>query len=82
MIKIITLLLRFAAGLRRQISYTGGLIFYVFSMGTKACVTAADLIDSDESLHCFMLPLSSCDIKISVVSQCRCTAGISWLFIL
>ena len=46
------------------------------------CVTSADLIDSDENLHCFKLPLSSCYIKISVVSQCRCTAGISWLFIL
>ena len=28
----------------------------------------------------FTLPLSSCNIKISVVSQCRCTTGISWLF--
>ena len=37
----------------------------------KACVTAADLIDSDGKLLCFMLPLSSCDIKISVVSWCR-----------
>ena len=41
---------------------------------------AADLIDSDENLHCFTLPLSSCDIKISVVSQCRCSAGILRLF--
>ena len=68
----------FATG--RQISYAGGLISYTFSMGTKACVTSADLIDSDENLHCFTLSLSSCDIKISVVSQCRSTAGISWLF--
>ena len=30
-----------------QISYAGGLISYAFSMGTKACVTAADLIDSE-----------------------------------
>ena len=55
----------------RQIFYAGGLIFYGDSTGTKACVTAADLIDSDENMHCFMRPLSSCDIKISVVSQCR-----------
>ena len=55
-------------------------IFY----GNKACVTASDLIDSDENLHCCTLPLSSCDIEISVVSmsQCRCTAGISWLIII
>ena len=69
----------------RQISFEGGLIFYVISTGTKACVTAADLIDSDENLHCFTvftLPLSSCCNKIFVVSQCRCTAGISWLFII
>ena len=50
------------------------------STGTKACVTAADLIDSDENLHCFTLPLSSCYIKISIVSQYRCTAEILWLF--
>ena len=48
--------------------------------GTKACVTAADLIGSDENLYCFTLPLSSGNIKISVVSQCRSTAGILWLF--
>ena len=64
---------------------TGGLLFYAFSTGTKAYVMAADLIDLDENLHCFTLPSSSRDIKISVVSQCtecRCTAGISWLFII
>ena len=72
------LLLHFATG--RQISYRGGVISYTFSTGTKACVTAADLIDSDENLHCFTRPLSSCYIKISVVSQCRSTAGILWLF--
>ena len=49
-------------------------------MGMKACVKAAHLIDSDENLHCFTLPLSRCYIKISVVSQSRCTGGISWLF--
>ena len=64
----------------RQISYRGGLISYIFPTGTKACVTAADLIDLDENLHCFTRPLSSCYIKISVVSQCRSTAGILWLF--
>ena len=76
------LLLHFATG--RQISFAGGLIFYAFSTGTKACVTAAHLIDSVENLHCFTRPLSShgCYIKFSVVSQCRCTAGISWLFII
>ena len=70
--------MHFATG--RQISSTGGLVFFVFSTGTKACVTAADLIDSDESLHCFTRPMSSCDIKISVVSQCRSTVEFSWLF--
>ena len=64
----------------RQIFYVSGRIFYAFLTGTKACVTAADLVGSDENLHCFTLPLSSCDIKISVVSQCRSTAGFSWLF--
>ena len=58
------LLSHFAAG--RQISYRGGLISYTFSTGTKACVTAADLIDSDENLHCFTLPLSSCYIKANL----------------
>ena len=78
-LKIYTTLLQlFATG--RQISYASGLISCTFSTGTKACVTSADLIDSDENLHCFTRPLSSCDIKISVVSQCRSTAGISWLF--
>ena len=38
--------------------------------GTKACVMAADFIDSDEKIHDFIRPLS-CDIKISVLSQCR-----------
>ena len=65
-----------------QISYAGVLIFYVFSTRKKGCVTAADLIDLDENLHCFTRPLSSCNIKISVVSQCRFTAGISWLIII
>ena len=36
---------------------------------------SADLIDSDENLHCFKRPLSSCYIKISFVSQCRSTAA-------
>ena len=66
------LLSHFATG--RQISFAGDLISYAFSAGTKGCDTAADLIDSDKNLHCFTQPLSSCDIKISVVSQCRSTA--------
>ena len=53
-------------------------IFY----GNKGLCHCADLIDSDENLHCFTRPLSSCNIKISVVSQCRFTAGISWLIII
>ena len=64
---------------RRQIFYIGGLIFYINSTGTKACVTAADLIDSDENLHCFTRPLSSCDIKISVVSQCRILVAVQYM---
>ena len=45
--------------------------------GNKGLCPAADLIDLDENLHCFTRPLSSCNIKISVVSQCRSTAGFS-----
>ena len=76
MVQIISyVLLHFSTG--RQIFYVGGPIFYTFSTGTKACVTAANLIDSDENLHCFTLPLSSCYIKISVVSQRRSTVGFS-----
>ena len=55
----------------RQIFYKGGLIFYINSTGTKVCVTAADLSDFDENLNCFTRTLSSCYIKISVVSQYR-----------
>ena len=33
-------------------------------------------MDSDGNMHCFLLPLSSCYIEISAVSQCR----ILWLF--
>ena len=62
-------ILHFSAG--SQIFYAGGLIFYRDPTGTKACVTAADLIVLDGNIHCFMLPSSSCNIKISVVSQCR-----------
>ena len=57
----------------RQIFYIGGLIFFINSTGTKACVTAADLIDSDEKLNCFTRPLSSCDIKISVMYSRGCS---------
>ena len=63
----------------RQKFYIGGLIFYVNCMGTKACVTAADLSDSDENLHCFTRPMSSCDIKISVVSQCRILVAVQYM---
>ena len=43
-------------------------------METKGCVIASDLIDSDGNMHCFMLPLSSCGIKISVLCKC-------WIFV-
>ena len=48
-------------------------------MGTEACVTAADLIDSDEKLHCFTQPLSSCYIKIFAVSQCRILVAVQYM---
>ena len=48
-------------------------------MGTKVCVTAADLIDLDGNIHCFMLPLSSCYIKLSVVSQCRTLVAVQYM---
>ena len=63
----------------RKIFYKGGLIFYVNSTGTKAFVTTADLSDSDGNLHCFRMPLSSCDIKISVVSQCRILVAVQYM---
>ena len=47
--------------------------------GNKACITAADLIDSNGNLHCFTRPLSSCDIKISVVSQCRILVAVQYM---
>ena len=66
-----------------------GLIFYTYSdifngnkglcHSCKACVTAAGLFDSDGKLHCFMLPLSSCDIKISVVSWCRILVVVQYM---
>ena len=40
---------------------------------------AADLSDSDENLHCFKRPLSSCDVKISVVSQCRSLVAVQYM---
>ena len=49
------------------------------STGTKPCVTAADLIESDGNLHCFMLPLSSCNIKIFVVSHCRILVAVQYM---
>ena len=47
--------------------------------GNKACITAADLIDLDENLNCFTLPLSSCDIKIPVVSQCGILVAVQYM---
>ena len=72
-----TLMLHFSAG--RQIFYGGGWIFYGYSTGTKARGTAADLIDSDEKLHSFTRPWSICDIKISVVSQCRILVAVQFM---
>ena len=40
---------------------------------------AADLSDLDENLHCFTQPLSSCYIKISVVSQCRNLVAVQFM---
>ena len=63
------LILYFSTGW--QIFYVGdGLIFY-WDSTTKACVTAADPIDSDGNMHSFMRTMSCRDIKISFVSQCR-----------
>ena len=59
----------------RQIFYIGGLN----STGTKACVTAADLSGLDENLHSFTRALSSCYIKISVVSQCRILVAVQYM---
>ena len=46
------------------------LVSYTFATGTKACVTAADLIDSDENLHFFTL--SSCKNLYCVSVQMHC----------
>ena len=62
-----TLVSHFPTG--RQIFYVGGSNMLHDSAGTKAYITAADLIDSDGNMHCFMHPLSSCNIKTSVVSE-------------
>ena len=40
-------------------------------MGASTRVTGADLIDSEGNIHCFMLPMSSCNINICVLSQFR-----------
>ena len=37
------------------------------------------LLDLDENLHCIMWPLSSCYIKISVVSQCRILVAVQYM---
>ena len=63
----------------RHVFYIGGPIFYRYSSGTKACVTTTDLIDLDGSLHCFMRPLSSCNIKISVASLCRMLTAVWYM---
>ena len=42
----------------------------------EACITAADLIDSDGLLHA---ALSSCDIKISIVSQYRILVAVQYV---
>ena len=55
------------------------LTFYALSTGTKACVTGADLVDLDENLHSFTLPLSSYNIKISVVSHCRILVAVQYM---
>ena len=34
-------------------------------------ITVADILNSEGNELCFMRPLNSCDMKISVVSQCR-----------
>ena len=47
--------------------------------GTKACVMAAHLMASDGNMYCFMVPFSSCDIKISVVSQCRILMALQYM---
>ena len=70
-------MLHFSTG--RQTFYVGYLKFYAFLTGTKACIIAADLIDSDENLHCFTRLLSSCNIKISIVSQCRILVAVQYM---
>ena len=39
----------------------------------------SDLIDSNENVHCFTWLLSSCDIKISVLSQCRILVAVQYM---
>ena len=60
MIKITLYVIAFSTG--RQIFYVGGLIFSRDAEETRACVTASDLIDLDGNMHCFTLPLSSCNM--------------------
>ena len=71
------LLLHFSTG--RQIFYVSGLIFYGICTGTKARVTAADLIDLDGNMNCFMWPMSSCNNKTSYVSQCRILVAVQYM---
>ena len=71
------LLLHFSTG--RQIFYVSGLIFYGICTGTKARVTAADLIDLDGNMNCFMWPMSSCNNKTSDVSQCRILVAVQYM---
>ena len=46
-------------------------VYYANSTGTKAGVTDVHCIDLEGNMHCFMCPVSSCYIRISVVFQCR-----------
>ena len=79
MIKIYpTLILHFSTG--RQIFYVRGLIFYPFSTGTKACVTASDLIQIS------LIQMKTCIASrgfwaVAILKSLFClSAGYSWLF--
>ena len=41
------------------------------SFGSKEEYHACRSFDFERKMYCFMPPFSSCDIKISAVSQCR-----------
>ena len=65
---MLLLLLHFSTGSLWQIFYVRDSNTLQDPMETWACVTAADLIDSYGNMHCATLPLSTCDIKLFVVS--------------